>query len=155
MYCYRVGYCDATDIRTWLILPNNFDLTTSTRCVYLADDDEDDNVFFEIALRNYFPDYQYCHFSDGSHLLTALHEGSYPYPDMIFLDVQMPLLSGPDTYKALQVHPQWTLIPACLLTSSYELAYVAQKHELPVRLLRTKPTTFGDMQALILSHLPN
>ncbi len=151
---YSVGYPDATAIRTWLILPTNFDLTTAKRCIYLADDDEDDTIFFEIALRNCLPDYQYCHFTDGSHLLTALHEASHPYPDMVFLDVQMPLLNGPDTYKALQAHPQWALIPARLLTSSHELTYIAQKHEVDAQLLRTKPVTFDDMQALLLSHLP-
>lgn len=124
-------------------------------CVYYVDDDEDDAFFFTLVFRSCFPDYQCCHFANGSLLMTALGETSHPYPERIFLDMQMPLLNGAETYRALQAHPVWSAIPVRLLTSSQDLDYVAQKHVLVRHLLHTKPATIDAMKALILDHMAN
>ncbi len=130
-------------------------MTTTNRCVYLADDDDDDAFFFSIVLRSCFPDCQCCHFANGSLLMTALHETSHPHPERIFLDMQMPVLDGAETYQALQAHPVWSAIPVRLLTSSQDLEYVAQKHGIVRQLLHTKPATIEAMKSLILDHMSN
>jgi CheY-like chemotaxis protein len=127
----------------------------TNRCIYLAEDDDDDAFFFSTALRSCFPDYQCVHFANGSLLLAALHEASQPYPERIFLDVQMPLMNGAETYQALQAHPVWSLVPVCLLTSSQDLAYAAQNHGINRHLLHTKPSTIEALKSLILDHMPN
>jgi CheY-like chemotaxis protein len=112
-------------------------------------------LFFEIALRKYFPNYQHCHFVHGGHLLSALQQASHPYPDAIFLDVLMPLLSGPDTYKALQANLSWSAIPTCLLTASDDPSYFAEKHGINAQLVHTKPITLEAVRDLLLTYLPN
>ena len=61
-----------------MILPKGFFLTVPQRCIYLANDDEKDDVFFEIALRDCLPQYQYYRFDNGIQLLTALDQASHP-----------------------------------------------------------------------------
>jgi len=60
----------------------------------LADDDNDDQEIFREALFQIDPTIEcYC-FSDGQELINKLTIGEPEQPDILFLDINMPGMSG-------------------------------------------------------------
>lgn len=124
-------------------------------CVYLADDDDDDSYFFEVALRKFFPTCLFHHFADGSELLASLEGALHTLPTLIFLDILMPLLSGPATHRVLQANADWATIPTGFLTSFSDLEYIAQKHNIDLISLYTKPNTIEGLEVILSKYLSN
>lgn len=88
--------------------------------VFLADDDPNDRLLFEFSLRYKFPSCTFHAFDSGAYLLETLAElgdGSR-LPDVIFLNLTMPGMSGDQTYWLLQQNPRWASIPTVILTGS-------------------------------------
>lgn len=66
----------------------------SHRYIYLADDDEDDRSFFSEAIGELDPSVILKQASDGMELMQILHTLTDPLPEIIFLDINMPGISG-------------------------------------------------------------
>lgn len=64
-------------------------------------------------------------FSDGMEALQALcqqWEAQQPFPDLILLDLNMPVLNGWDFIEAFRRKKNWPGVPIVLLTSSVDPA---------------------------------
>ena len=121
--------------------------------VFLAEDDADDRFLFEHAVRLHFPDWECQSFEDGSALLEALEKtSSYPYA--IFLDFNMPGMSGPEVYRILQQHSGWAAIPVIILTGmAEEWDAMAREHHVRAELWRQKPNSMPQLVAIIRQQL--
>ena len=62
--------------------------------IMLADDDEDDRLFFKEAFEEVKIKYSITTFNDGVQLMEYLNVKGNPLPDIIFLDLNMPLKIG-------------------------------------------------------------
>jgi CheY-like chemotaxis protein len=84
----------------------------------IIDDDEDDRDFFDIALGDCGHPYEFTSASSGTHALQLLpHMVS---PDYIFLDLNMPLISGKECLEQLRQMETLKHIPVIIYsTSSY------------------------------------
>jgi two-component system, OmpR family, alkaline phosphatase synthesis response regulator PhoP len=60
-------------------------------------------------------------------------------PDVILLDLIMPMMDGLTTFKALQAHPETQFIPVIFLTASLQTTEQQQFHDLGVSGVITKP----------------
>jgi CheY-like chemotaxis protein len=60
----------------------------------LADDDEDDRLFFKEAFEEVKINYSISAFNDGEQLMEHLYNTENALPDIIFLDLNMPIKSG-------------------------------------------------------------
>lgn len=60
-------------------------------------------------------------------------------PDVILMDVMMPDLDGPSTFRLLQENPETRGIPVILLTAKVQAADRKQFHDLGVRGVIAKP----------------
>lgn len=62
--------------------------------ILIADDDEDDRIFFRDALQEIKVITNLTLVNDGSQLMNHLNNPANRVPDVVFLDLNMPVLSG-------------------------------------------------------------
>ncbi|CCH54075.1 Response regulator rcp1 [Fibrisoma limi BUZ 3] len=87
--------------------------------IYVVDDDEDDRYLLQSIFADYFDDCELRLFENGSTLLTQLtHRLDNQLPDLILLDMDMPILNGVDTLRLLAQDTVLRRIPTVILTSS-------------------------------------
>jgi two-component system response regulator len=93
--------------------------------VLLVDDDADDHLFFKEAIKKIKNiEVDVTSVFNGSQVLEFLFRtGPYshvtdPLPDVIILDVNMPVISGESVLRSLKSIPEFNDIPVYMLTTS-------------------------------------
>lgn len=88
------------------------------RTVLIVDDDSDDRTLFINAVRE-IDELIYCYFaSDGQAALNLLSELKPEKPDLIFLDLYMPVLDGRATLIAIKNDSATSSIPVIIYSIS-------------------------------------
>ncbi len=70
--------------------------------IILADDDEDDRLFFEDALEDLALNVSLESVTNGLEVMHLLNDRSRILPDVLFLDLNMPLQSGHECLKEIR-----------------------------------------------------
>jgi CheY-like chemotaxis protein len=111
-----------------LLLPINPYLHTNKACMkkdanikyFIIDDDADDREFFQIALDAAGIPYTLTEAESAVTALEMLPE-LRELPDYIFLDLNMPLVSGKEFLKILKESSEFSHVPVIIFsTSSYQ-----------------------------------
>jgi CheY-like chemotaxis protein len=130
--------------------PMEFEDERSQRKCFLliAEDDEDDRMFYEIALTD-FGCVEFEFVGNGDELIDYMG-AQRSLPDAIFLDLNMPLMDGREALQVIRSDPKFKDIPvACFATLStiadhgFCLSHGASCH--------TKPVLMSEFSALIQS----
>src|SRR5258706_12663565 len=83
----------------------------------LADDDKDDCILFKEALREIGSDVHFVSAEHGHALMKILNEGVF-LPDMIFLDINMPLKNGKECLAEIKHDVRLAQIPIIVYSTS-------------------------------------
>lgn len=83
-------------------------------------------------------------FTDGPALLDALRCEATALPDVLLLDMNMPVMPGFDVLAALNDHEVWRTIPAVVLTSSTRTKDVRLAYALRARGVIRKAADFTE-----------
>ena len=94
-----------------LIMGNLHDMSGNERYIFLADDDVDDCSLFEDALREVSKETKLTTANDGKELMTKLEDIIPPPPDVIFLDLNMPLMNGYECLAEIRATQKYKNIP--------------------------------------------
>ncbi len=86
--------------------------------IMLADDDEDDRLFFKEAFEEVKIKYDISTFSDGEQLMEHLNKSDNPLPDIIFLDLNMPRKSGMECLKEIRANDRLKKISVAIYSTS-------------------------------------
>ena len=94
-------------------------MTHPITSILLTDDDPDDQLLFETALETVGRSVVFLVANDGIDALEQLRSAQ-TFPNIIFLDVNMPRMNGIDCLKELKADPVLRSIPVVMYsTSSY------------------------------------
>ncbi|MBW8756733.1 MAG: response regulator [Burkholderiales bacterium] len=92
---------------------------------------------------------------DGAEALDRLFRrpphGSAELPDLIFLDLNLPKMSGREVLAQIKQHPSLRTIPVVILTSSDGEQDVVRSYELGANCYVTKPVGLEAFQAIVRS----
>ncbi len=86
--------------------------------VFIADDDNDDVFFVRSAIEQLKSDIRLKHFPNGKQLIDALNDASEETPDLVLLDLNMPILDGKETLRILRKNEALNDLPIMILSTS-------------------------------------
>jgi len=121
-------------------------MTKKTIHILLADDDPDDCFIFS-TISHELDNVQTTCLNDCRTLLQFL-EKNIP-PDLIFLDLNMPILSGQDCLKDIKQHVDWKNIPVVIYSTASRIEIIEECKQLGADLYIVKPTKTNDLRNAI------
>lgn len=112
------------------------------KILFLVDDDPDDHDIFQEALK-VIDDSIVCYFAhDGKEAINKLQDALL-LPDMLFLDLNMPVMNGKDCLKALKDHKDLKHIPVVIYSTASADKEKSTCIELGARDFISKPPQFN------------
>src|SRR5580698_8243078 len=106
--------------------------------VFLIEDDEDDQELFVMALRQINPSVD-CTVLSGAYSALKALEQNEAAPDLIFLDLNMPVMTGQQFLTELNKMNPDNQIPIVVLSTSSDQATIDEAKALGARTFITKP----------------
>ena len=118
----------------------------------LIDDDGEDQEIFLTALEIISKSIALTTISDARHALQQLSRQPVS-TDLIFLDLNMPMMSGQQFLTELKDNKTLSHIPVIVLSTSSNSKTIEQTKSLGARDFITKPDTFDDLIRLLRLHI--
>jgi CheY-like chemotaxis protein len=115
---------------------------------FLIEDDADDQEVFINALSKISPAIRNISASNGKDALEKLGAGSVK-PDIIFLDLNMPLMNGTEFLKAISGTEYYRKIPIIILSTSSDSDTIAETIQLGAKEFITKPVSYSDWETIL------
>jgi CheY-like chemotaxis protein len=91
-------------------------IMNKNRIVLLADDDEDDRIIFQQALASVDPSALFFSSVNGCEALERLDTRGFS-PDVIFMDINMPVMNGIDCLKKIKETENYKKIPVIMYSA--------------------------------------
>ncbi|GAB3751916.1 response regulator [Spirosoma pomorum] len=123
--------------------------------ILIADDDMDDRLFMEQALRQcgYTQHIQFV--EDGEYLMDYLRrreefdESNAPWPDLVILDLNMPRKNGFQVLREIKDDLALRRLPVIVMTTSSADDDVIKTYNLGVNSFVTKPFNFNRLVEIV------
>jgi CheY-like chemotaxis protein len=130
--------------------------------IYLIDDDMDDVELFRDALEEVDPTVSLQYANDGHEAVRSLTERGDTLPDLIFLDISMPVFSGLQCLASFKRDEQLRNLPVIMYSTSSQEREIHQARELGALAFVTKPNDFRLLKRILtvvldtpVAELPN
>ncbi|MFT3908408.1 MAG: response regulator [Ferruginibacter sp.] len=111
--------------------------------ILLVDDDVDDQVYFLDAINEINPSMECKLANNGLEALQSIK--ILPPFDIIFLDLNMPIMNGFECLSSLKKSEAYKNIPVVIFTTSKNFNDIERTKELGASLFLTKPTSFNTL----------
>lgn len=117
--------------------------------ILLADDDIDDCDLFKEALDELAIATSFTLVHNGMQLLNYLTSEAKNYPDILFLDLNMPRKSGLECIKEIKSSIKISSIPIVIYSTSYNTHVVDQLYNLGANYYIQKPSSYTYLKKVI------
>jgi CheY-like chemotaxis protein len=115
----------------------------------LADDDEDDCLFFKQALAELTIASHLTTVEDGEQLMHWLATNTGPLPDALFLDLNMPREGGYECLEEIKADQRLRQLPVIILSTSFEKEMADLLHKKGAHSCVIKPADFSQLKQVI------
>lgn len=122
--------------------------------ILLADDDPDDCYFFDKAIKELSIDARLEIVSDGNHVMQLLANETVELPDVLFLDINMPLKTGTDCLAEIKHDERLKHLPVVMLSTSNDREKIALHFKIGANVYIHKPKDFSELKQVIHHALP-
>ena len=116
--------------------------------ILLADDDEDDTFLFREALEQIPVPTKLKVAENGMELMHSL-KTYQAAPDIIFLDMNMPVKNGLECLKEIRNSDHYKEVPVIILSTSIASHLLESAHRGGANLYIQKPTNFSDLVSIL------
>lgn len=118
--------------------------------VVLVDDDAEDREFFEEVIEELPFNVALTVYKNGQEFVDGMVSGGSPVPDLVFLDLNMPIKNGKDALKELRAMEEFKTIPViAIYSTSTSEADQADTFLAGADAFISKPTDYRDLKHLI------
>lgn len=115
--------------------------------IFLADDDADDRLFFKEALEELKKDLNFLSFDNGVTLMDNLLKAEKKLPDIIFLDLNMPLMNGYECLSDIRNEPILSKLPVVIYSTTIDPVKVDLLRKKGANLYLQKPISFEQLKS--------
>lgn len=128
-----------------------------------AEDDDEDWILIEDTFASCASPNRLERVNNGVELLTRLKDKSKPTPDLVLLDLKMPLKNGHEALEEIRQDPMLRHIPVVIMTASTSEADIYNSYWRGANSYVAKPVTESSLKLIrrywgdlvLLPHLPN
>ena len=113
--------------------------------IFLIDDDEDDGYIFNIALSHLPHHFELTYYQDSEKALATLSNAAFNPPDMLFIDWNMPKVSGDLCLQSIRKLPGYATVPIVIYSTSHHIELQKEAHRLGASHFLAKPSTIKDL----------
>ena len=117
--------------------------------ITLADDDEDDRMFFTDAFEELKINTVVNTVNDGVALMDFLNQPETVLPNIIFLDLNMPLKSGIECLKEIKANPKFKDIVIAIYSTSSSEEDIENTFVFGANIYIKKPNNFGKLKEVL------
>jgi len=125
--------------------------------VFIADDDTDDQFFFEQALKELCAECTLNMSFDGEELINKIQKLLPVLPDLIILDINMPKVNGLQALSLIRANPAFSRVPVIIYSTTGNPATIKQAYESGANFYLRKPRSFiglkEEIQHIFEDHL--
>lgn len=118
--------------------------------IILADDDADDQLIFEMALKEVSPSAKLAVVKDGNALLSLLENF---LPDLLFLDLEMPCKNGLECLVEIRANQKLKELAVVVFSSTSREANIQTAYEMGAHLFLFKSNIYSELAFSIRSVL--
>lgn len=123
------------------------------RKIILIDDDRDDAELFQEVLYEIDPSIGFEHFEESKEALKILLQKQDHLPDLIFLDINMPLVSGWQCLTEFKKTEHLKKVPVIMFTTSSQPKEKETAKQLGADGFISKPSEYTTLKKLLISVL--
>lgn len=120
--------------------------------IMLVEDEEVDAIYFKNALVKECPDLEIEIFADGEMAIEFLqeisNEGIRPLPNLVLLDLNLPLQSGFEVLEEIRGDPKLMSVPIVIVSTSSSARDIQKAYRMKVNAFVKKPddiTGYGEI----------
>ncbi|WP_318312616.1 response regulator [Flagellimonas crocea] len=122
--------------------------------IFLADDDEDDRLFFAEALKEIPLTIEISEFENGVGLMGNLYSDE-KLPDVIFLDLYMPMMNGFECLSDIRNEDKFKNIPVIIYSTSFHKEEVERLYKMGASGYLKKPSSYNQLKTVVYKCLKN
>ena len=111
--------------------------------ILLIDDDADDQIYFQDAINELNESLECEVANNGREAIEQMRIP--PPPDLIFLDLNMPVMNGYECLAYLKNEDRYKNIPVVIFTTSKSSNDIEKSRRLGAELFFTKPSNFNTL----------
>lgn len=116
--------------------------------LFYAEDDEDDVFLFQSILNDMDIKHELVVAENGEELMYYLNNPP-PSPNVVFIDLNMPVKNGMDSLKEIRGDVKLGKVPVVILSTSSDAAAIEKAKRLGADMYIVKPTNYGKMKEFL------
>lgn len=125
---------------------------SNRQLIFLAEDDPDDIYLFERAMKDLKTGHGLSVFRNGQELFDALRESGPAEPDIIFLDINMPVQNGLECLSNIRKRYS-KVLPVFLFSTAQDRLTVEEARKLGATGYLSKPSSIEELGSLLANVL--
>lgn len=117
--------------------------------IILADDDEDDRLFFTDAFDELGMNTKVTTFNDGVELMDYLNQENAVLPNVLFLDLNMPIKNGIECLTEIKANSKMQEVAIAIYSTSASEEDIEETFVLGANIYIKKPSSFKDLKKVL------
>lgn len=117
--------------------------------IILADDDEDDRLFFTDAFDELKINTKVQTYNDGAELMEYLNGEDSIMPEILFLDLNMPKKNGIECLQEIKANPKFGNIAVAIYSTSSSEEHIEETFVTGANIYIKKPSDFNVLKKVL------
>jgi DNA-binding response OmpR family regulator len=122
---------------------------SNTMKVVIIDDDQDDLEILQMTINHVHPEVDCATFFDSDSAMDAMMRDKVAAPDLVFIDINMPRMSGDECLKKLREQAKFNATKIVMISTSIPESFRKKLETYGADLIFTKPVDIKGYRTIL------